>query len=172
MRGLITINMFSACKSPCDAPFIAFLSVCVSRAVTWSQRLRETIAWTTQSWLGRLLASSRCQRASCCANGPTSPDSTKSRSEHDSSSVSVSGALRITNVALLCPAIRKNLFRGQITWSPLWAARKGKTAGNRGKNICEHILHFIMSLWNTSMKQWKKEVMPGVHWRSNVVWCQ
>lgn len=66
------------------------VSLCPFRAVTWSQRLLATIASTTRCWLEKLPASSPCQRASCCVNGPTSPDSTKSRSDHDSaSSVSV-----------------------------------------------------------------------------------
>lgn len=62
------------------SPALTCPSVCVFRVGTWSRRLRATVAWTTRCWLVRLPASSPCLRASCCANGPTSPDSTKSRS--------------------------------------------------------------------------------------------
>lgn len=64
---------------------LLLFSLCVFfRAVTWSQRLRATVAWTIRCWLERLPASSPCLRASYSANGPTSLDSTKSRSDHSS----------------------------------------------------------------------------------------
>lgn len=85
LANVHTVNEVSANELPLTTfLFSSPLSRCVFvfRAVTWSRQLRATIVSTTRCWLARPPASSHCLRASCCANGPTSPDSTKSRSDH------------------------------------------------------------------------------------------
>lgn len=52
--------------------------VSASRVATWFLQPQETPSWTTRCWSGKRPVCSRCLRPSCCVNGPTWRESTKS----------------------------------------------------------------------------------------------